>query len=66
MRTFTTKQATTKTLPYDVAEQLRTPQRMLAYVAAWLDEAPEGATGIASALGHVARAQAMKRHVVVQ
>lgn len=30
----------TKTLPYDVTEQLRTPEEMAAYLDAWLVEAP--------------------------
>jgi len=51
--------AKTKTLPYDVAEQLRTPEEMAAYLDAWLSEAPEDAAGIARALGHRPR----QRHV---
>ena len=31
----------TKTLPYDVAEELRTPEEMAAYLDAWLAEAPD-------------------------
>jgi probable addiction module antidote protein len=49
----------TKTVPYDVAEQLRTPEEMAAYLDAWLDEAPEDAAGIARALGDIARAKGM-------
>jgi probable addiction module antidote protein len=49
----------TKTMPYDVAEQLRTPQEMAAYLDAWLDEAPDDAQGIARALGDIARAKGM-------
>ena len=49
----------TKTTPYDVAEQLRTPQEMAAYLDAWLEEAPDDATGIARALGDIARAKGM-------
>jgi probable addiction module antidote protein len=49
----------TKTIPYDVAEQLRTPKEMAAYLDAWLDEAPEDASGIARALGDIARAKGM-------
>jgi probable addiction module antidote protein len=49
----------TKTIPYDVAEQLRTPQEMAAYLDAWLDEAPDDAQGIARALGDIARAKGM-------
>ena len=49
----------TKTTPYDVAEHLRTPAEMAAYLDAWLDEAPEDAAGIARALGNIARAKGM-------
>lgn len=49
----------TKTLPYDVAEQLRTPEEMAAYLDAWLTEAPDDAAGIARALGDIARAKGM-------
>ncbi len=48
-----------KTVAYDVAEQLRTPEEMAAYLDAWLDEAPEDAAGIARALGDIARAKGM-------
>lgn len=49
----------TKTTPYDVAEHLRTPEEMAAYLDAWLDEAPDDAAGIATALGNIARAKGM-------
>jgi probable addiction module antidote protein len=49
----------TKTLPYDLAAQLRTPQMLAAYLDAWLAEAPEDAAGIARALGDIARAKGM-------
>ena len=49
----------TKTIAYDVAQQLRTPQEMAAYLDAWLDEAPDDAVGIARALGDIARAKGM-------
>jgi len=49
----------TKTVPYDVAEQLRTPEEMAAYLDAWLAEAPEDAAGLARALGDIARAKGM-------
>jgi len=49
----------TKTLAYDVAEQLRTPEEMAAYLDAWLVEAPDDAAGIARALGDIARAKGM-------
>lgn len=50
---------TTKTTPYDVAEHLRTPEEMAAYLDAWLEEEPADAAGIARALGDVARAKGM-------
>ncbi len=53
--------AKAKTLPYDVAEQLRTPEEMAAYLDAWLIEAPEDAAGIARALGDIARAKGMSQ-----
>jgi len=53
------KVAKTKTVAYDVAEQLRTPEEMAAYLDAWLVEAPEDAAGIARALGDIARAKGM-------
>jgi probable addiction module antidote protein len=49
----------TKTVAYDVAEQLRTPKEMAAYLDAWLEEAPDDAAGIARALGDIARAKGM-------
>ena len=49
----------TKTTAFDVAEYLRTPEDMAAYLEAWLDEAPNDATGIARALGDIARAKGM-------
>ena len=51
----------TKTVPYDVAEQLRTPEEMAAYLDAWLDEAPDDVAGIARALGDIARAKGMSQ-----
>lgn len=49
----------TKTSPYDVAEHLRTPEEMAAYLDAWFEEAPDDAAGIARALGDIARAKGM-------
>ena len=49
----------TLTVPYDVAEQLRTPEEMAAYLDAWFDEAPDDIAGIARALGDIARAKGM-------
>lgn len=51
----------TKTMPYDVAEQLRTPEEMAAYLDAWLNEAPDDAAGIARALGDIARAKGVSQ-----
>ncbi len=48
---------TTKTVPYDVSEQLRTPKERAAYQEAWHIEAPDDMTGIVRALGDIARAQ---------
>lgn len=59
MARVTSKSKATKTVPYDVSEQLRTPEEMAAYLDAWLDEAPEDAAGIARALGDIARAKGM-------
>jgi probable addiction module antidote protein len=51
----------TETVSYDVAEQLRTPKEMAAYLDAWLAEAPDDAAGIARALGDIARAKGMSQ-----
>lgn len=51
----------TKTVPYDLADQLRTPEEMAAYLDAWLTEAPQDARGIARALGDIARAKGMSQ-----
>jgi probable addiction module antidote protein len=48
-----------KTVSYDIAEQLRTQAEMAAYLDAWLSEAPEDVSGIARALGDIARAKGM-------
>ena len=49
----------TKTTRYDVAEHLRTPDEMAAYLEACLEEADGDATFIAKALGDIARAKGM-------
>ena len=49
----------TKTIPYDVAAQLRTSEERAAYLDAWLTEAPDDAAGIARALGAIARSKGM-------
>ena len=37
------KSEKTETIVYDVAEQLRTPEEMAAYLDAWLSDAPNDA-----------------------
>ena len=49
----------TRTVAYDIAKQLRTPEEMAAYLDAWLSEAPDDVSGIARALGDIARAKGM-------
>ncbi|MEO8223547.1 MAG: addiction module antidote protein [Gammaproteobacteria bacterium] len=53
------KRVKTLTTPYDVADHLRTPAEMAAYLDAWLEDAPDDAAGIARALGDIARAKGM-------
>ena len=49
----------TKTSPWDVAEHLRTPKEMAAYLEACIEAADGDAAFIAKALGDIARAQGM-------
>jgi probable addiction module antidote protein len=49
----------TTTTRYDVAEHLRTPEEMAAYLEACLEEADGDASFIAKALGDIARAKGM-------
>ena len=49
----------TTTTHYDVAEHLRTPEEMAAYLEACLEEADGDAAFIAKALGDIARAKGM-------
>jgi probable addiction module antidote protein len=49
----------TITTPYDVAEHLRTPKEMAAYLEACIEEANGDAAFIAKALGDIARAKGM-------
>jgi probable addiction module antidote protein len=51
----------TKTSRYDVAEHLRTPEEMAAYMEACLEEAGGDAAFIAKALGDIARAKGMSQ-----
>ncbi len=48
-----------RTTRYDVAEHLRTPEEMAAYLEACLEEADGDASLIARALGDIARARGM-------
>jgi probable addiction module antidote protein len=49
------------TTRYDVAEHLRTPEEMAAYLEASLEEAQGDAAFIAKALGDIARAKGMSQ-----
>jgi probable addiction module antidote protein len=51
----------TVTTRYDVAEHLRTPTEMAAYLEACLEEADGDAAFIAKALGDIARAKGMSQ-----
>ncbi|HJX32147.1 MAG TPA: addiction module antidote protein [Thermodesulfobacteriota bacterium] len=51
--------AKTITSKYDVAEHLRTPEEMAAYLEACLEEANGDAAFIAKALGDIARSKGM-------
>jgi probable addiction module antidote protein len=53
--------AKTTTTRYDVAEYLRTPKEMAAYLEACFEEAPDDAAFIAKALGDIARAKGMSQ-----
>lgn len=60
-KTAARKSPKTRATPYDVAEHLRTPEAMAAYLDAWLEEAPDDVAGIARALGAIARAKGMSQ-----
>ncbi len=49
----------TRTSRYDVAEHLRTPEEMAAYLEACMEEAPGDAAFVAKALGDIVRAKGM-------
>ena len=53
--------AKTKTMTYDVADHLRTPEEMALYLDACIEESDGDAAFIAKALGDIARAQGMSR-----
>jgi probable addiction module antidote protein len=50
---------TTKTIPFDVADSLETPEDMAAYLEACMEVADGDAAFIAKALGDIARCQGM-------
>jgi probable addiction module antidote protein len=51
----------TKTTRYDVAEHLRTPEEMAAYLEAVLEESNGDASMVAKAIGDIARARGMSQ-----
>jgi probable addiction module antidote protein len=51
----------TKTTRYDVAEHLRTPKEMAAYLEAVLEESNGDAAMVAKAIGDIARARGMSQ-----
>jgi len=53
--------AKTRTTKFDVAEHLRTPEEMAAYLEACLEESHGDAAFIAKALGDIARAKGMSQ-----
>lgn len=53
--------AKTSTTKYDVAEHLRTPKEMAAYLEACMEEANGDAAFIAKALGDIVRAKGMSQ-----
>jgi probable addiction module antidote protein len=48
-----------KLAPYDVADHLRSRKEMAAYLDAWFEEFPDDVSGIARAVGDIARAKGM-------
>ena len=53
--------AKTTTTRYDVAEHLRTPEEMAAYLEACMEEANGDAAFVAKALGNITRAKGMSQ-----
>jgi probable addiction module antidote protein len=51
----------TRTIPYDVAEQLCSPDEMAAYLNAWLEEAPDDTAGFVRALGDIVRSRGLSQ-----
>lgn len=58
--------AKTATTRYDVAEHLRTPEEMAAYLEACLEEADGDAAFIAKALGDIVRANVLRDMIEVR
>ena len=61
INTVETDMPKTTTTRYDVAEHLRTPEDMVAYLEACLEEAGSDSAFIAKALGDIARAKGMTK-----
>jgi probable addiction module antidote protein len=51
----------TTTTPYDVADHLRTPEEMAAYLEVCIEESNGDAAFVAKALGDIARAKGMSQ-----
>ena len=56
----------TATSPYDVAEHLRTPEDMAAYLEAAIEEAGDAAAFVARTLGDIARAKGMSQDEAIR
>ena len=50
-----------KLAAYDVSDHLRSPEEMAAYLDVWFDEFPDDVSGIARAVGGIARAKGMAK-----
>lgn len=51
-----TQESSTSTVPYDVAEQLRSTDEVMAYFYAWLEDTPRDEVGMARAIFDLTRA----------
>ncbi len=60
-KTYSVLLVETVTTGYDIAEHLRTPEDMAAYLAACLEEAEGDAAFVAKVLGDIARAKGMSQ-----
>ncbi len=45
----------TRTTPYALAENLRMPAEMAAYLDAWLEDAPDDAAGVTRLVSHLSK-----------